>query len=62
MKITLTGHERYHMSISPAEALVFVNCMKETIKHIPSREYQTRMGAKLADIRHVIALLEGVLK
>jgi hypothetical protein len=62
MQIIKTGDEQFRMTISPAETHIFINCMNETVRRIPSREYQTRMGAKVDEIKAVVASLEGALK
>jgi hypothetical protein len=62
MQIIKTGGEQFRMTVSPAEARIFINCMNETIKRIPSREYQTRVGATPEDMKATIEALEGALK
>ena len=62
MQIAKTGDEQYRVTISPTEAHIFINCMKETMARIPRREYQTRMGATVDEIKAVVASLEPALK
>ena len=62
MKILKTGAEEYCVTLQPAEARIFINCMNETIKEIAGWEFPTRMGAKVDEIKVVIASLEAALK
>lgn len=62
MKILKTAEEAYRMTITPAEARVFINCMKATFDGMGAWEYPTRMGATRQQVEHVIASLEAALK
>jgi hypothetical protein len=62
MQIVKTGDEQFRMTLTPMEALVFANGMRETMRRISAREYPTRMGAELEQIRATIASLEAALK
>jgi hypothetical protein len=62
MKIVKTGDDRYRLTLAPMEARIFVNAMAETIRRIPTSEYQTRMGAEVKDIQQTIASLKAALE
>jgi hypothetical protein len=62
MQIAKMGDEQFRLTISTEEVRIFINCMNETIKRIPGREYQTRMGAEIQQIKAAINSLEATLK
>ncbi|MGH7088273.1 MAG: hypothetical protein ACREFQ_05180 [Stellaceae bacterium] len=49
------------MTITRDEARIFINCLQETMRQIPRREYQTRMGAETSQIEVTIGLLAHAL-
>jgi len=62
MKIKKESEDAFVMNLSRTEAEIFINSMNETIRRIPAREYQTRMGAEISEIQQIVALLEAALK
>ncbi len=62
MKILKSAKDDFRMTLSQADARIFINCMAETIRQISPREYQLRMGATQDQIKNVIASLEAALK
>ena len=62
MRILKTAESEYRITLTPAEARIFVNCMKLAIKEIATREFGTRVGATPEEITTVIAALEAALK
>ena len=61
MKILREGADSFRMTLSSAEARIFVNCMNETIEEIAPYEYATRMGAGIDQVRALIAAIEAAL-
>jgi hypothetical protein len=61
MQIVKTEKEQYRMTLTAAEARIFISGMNETIKELGS-EFQTRMGAEIYQVREVVAALEAALK
>jgi hypothetical protein len=66
MKIVQTGDDEFRLSAAPAEARILINCMKETFREgraegIPLREYFTRVGATLDEVKAIISAIEGAL-
>lgn len=62
MRILKAAEAEYRITLTPPEIRIFVNCMRQTIKEIAAREFDTRMGATPEDITSVIAALEAALK
>jgi hypothetical protein len=62
MKILKKPDDQYRVTLSAAEARIFINCMNETIKELGGWEFQTRMGATEAQIQSIIASIDETLK
>jgi hypothetical protein len=66
MKVLKTGADKFRVTATPAEASIVVNCMKETFRQgraegIPSREYETRIGASLEEVKAIVSMIEAAL-
>jgi hypothetical protein len=66
MKISKTGADEFRVTATPAEASILVNCMKETFRQgrgegIPSREYQTRVGATVEEVKTIVSKIEAAV-
>lgn len=62
MNILKKAEDAFVLTLTPAEAQIFINSMNETLRRIPASEYWTRMGAELDEIKSTIASLEAAAK
>jgi hypothetical protein len=62
MNILKKGEDAFLLTLTPAEAQIFINSMNETLRRIAASEYWTRMGAKPDEISSTIGSLEAALK
>ena len=62
MKILKTGDDAYRVTLTPADARIFVNCMNETEKALSPWEFPSRFGAKLDEVKAIFSAIEQQLK
>lgn len=62
MNILKKGEDSFLLTLTPAEAQIFINSMSETLRRIAASEYWTRMGAEPHEIKATIESLEAALK
>jgi hypothetical protein len=66
MTIEKTGADEYRVTMTPAEARICINCMKETFREGPregirASEYQTRVGVTIDAVKGVVSAIEAAL-
>lgn len=64
--MTPVAGDAFRLTLAAQEARIFINAMKETFREgkgegIPSREYQTRVGAKVEDVKAIISQIEAAI-
>jgi len=62
MQIIETTDQRYRLTLTPAEARIFINCFVEAETALGERELPIRLFGPLEQIRAVFSAIEAALK
>jgi hypothetical protein len=61
LQISRVGNDEVRVSLTPEQGRIFVNCMHETERVLGPKEFPSRFGAKMDEVKQLFSMIEAHL-